>query len=48
MAVYCPVLKHKVVYLTCQECEDKVCKKNKSLSSSDNDKQQNIKIKTNR
>ena len=27
MSKYCPVLKQKVLYLTCLECEDKVCKK---------------------
>lgn len=26
MAVYCPVEKRKVIYLTCLECEDKECK----------------------
>lgn len=25
MAKYCPVVGHRVVYLTCLECEDKVC-----------------------
>ena len=29
MAIFCPVLKRKVVYLTCQECEDKLCRKEK-------------------
>lgn len=27
MSIYCPILKEKVVYLTCQECEEKECKK---------------------
>jgi hypothetical protein len=26
MAVYCPVRGEKVVYLVCQECEDKKCR----------------------
>ena len=26
MAKYCPVIKQKVLYLTCLECEDKPCK----------------------
>lgn len=26
MAKYCPVLKEKVVYLICEECEEKACK----------------------
>jgi hypothetical protein len=26
MAKYCPVLNQKVVYLTCLECEEKLCK----------------------
>lgn len=26
MAVYCPILNRKVVYLTCQECDDKKCR----------------------
>lgn len=25
MAKYCPILEEYVVYLTCQECEDKKC-----------------------
>lgn len=27
MSKYCPVIKQKVLYLTCLECEDKVCEK---------------------
>lgn len=27
MAVWCPITQEKVVYLYCQECNDKVCKK---------------------
>ena len=26
MSKYCPLLGRKVVYLECQECEEKVCK----------------------
>lgn len=26
MAKYCPILNQKVVYLTCLECEEKLCK----------------------
>ena len=26
MAVYCPVRGEKVVYLVCQECDDKKCR----------------------
>lgn len=29
MSKYCPILKRKVVYLECLECEDKICKKDK-------------------
>ena len=25
MAKFCPILNHSVVYLTCLECEDKLC-----------------------
>lgn len=27
MSKYCPVIKQKVLYLTCLECEDRVCEK---------------------
>ena len=27
MSKYCPVINQKVLYLTCLECEDKVCEK---------------------
>lgn len=27
MAKYCPVVGHRVVYLTCQECDDRVCER---------------------
>ena len=34
MAKYCPVIGGRVVYLTCQECDDKVCEKeNDSVST---------------
>lgn len=26
MAVYCPITKRKVIYLTCMDCETRVCK----------------------
>ena len=26
MAVYCPIVEHKVTYQFCQDCEDKKCK----------------------
>ena len=26
MAVYCPIKKRKVIYLTCMDCETRVCK----------------------
>ncbi len=29
MAKFCPLVKHNVTYLTCLECEEKVCKENK-------------------
>ena len=29
MAIYCPITKTKVVYLTCLECENKICKEDK-------------------
>jgi hypothetical protein len=25
MAIYCPLIKMPVVYLTCKECENRVC-----------------------
>lgn len=28
MAIYCPIIKEKVLYTECLECEEKVCKKN--------------------
>ena len=30
MAIYCPAVNEKVLYLTCLECEDKICKKDMS------------------
>lgn len=30
MAKYCPILEEYVVYLTCQECEEKSCKQKDS------------------
>ena len=35
MAKFCPVVGHRVVYLTCQECEDRVCEhvKTSTISS---------------
>lgn len=27
MSKFCPVIKHKVTYLDCQECDDKVCER---------------------
>lgn len=32
MAIYCPAVNEKVLYLTCLECEDKICKKDMSKS----------------
>lgn len=26
LAIYCPIEKRRVIYLTCLECEDKECK----------------------
>lgn len=34
MARFCPITGTKVVYLECQECEDKVCKKPSAISAS--------------
>lgn len=31
MSKFCPITGGKVVYLTCQECEDKVCEKQKVM-----------------
>ena len=31
MSKYCPVQKRKVVYLDCQECEDRVCEQEKHI-----------------
>lgn len=30
MSIYCPILEEKVTYLQCQDCEDKICKKQKN------------------
>lgn len=38
MSIYCPILKENVVYLQCQECEDKLCKKEKK--NNDNPKEE--------
>ena len=46
MAKYCPVIKSKVVYLTCQECEEKLCErqnKPKEAKDTTTDKQTNSK-----
>jgi len=32
MAKYCPIEKRKVIYLFCQECENKICLKNKKYT----------------
>lgn len=32
MAKFCPVVGHRVVYLTCQECDDRVCERPKTSS----------------
>ena len=29
MAKYCPEINDYVLYITCQECEEKICKKGK-------------------
>ena len=29
MAKFCPVVGHRVVYLTCQECDDRVCERSR-------------------
>lgn len=29
MAIYCPIIKEKVLYTECLECKEKVCKKQK-------------------
>lgn len=39
MAIYCPIIKKKTIYLDCLECEDKICK-NKQQNKSD--KKENI------
>lgn len=35
MAKYCPILQQEVLYLTCMECEDKICE-NINLSEHNN------------
>ena len=35
MAKYCPIVEKRVVYLTCQECEDKVCFKQNKQQAND-------------
>ena len=44
MAKYCPILKRKVVYLDCLECETKECEKQSDFLK-DSNKQINIKDK---
>jgi hypothetical protein len=33
MAKYCPITKKKVLYLTCLECEDKICEESSENSN---------------
>lgn len=30
MSVYCPIVKRKVPYIFCEDCDDKPCKKTKT------------------
>lgn len=50
MAKYCPIIKKKVLYLTCLECEDKPCKQvdinNNQEQKSFLDKNQKVNIIT--
>lgn len=38
MAKYCPILNEKVTYLYCQECDDKICEKEKEENKFNNEK----------
>ena len=42
MAVICPITEKPVLYLTCLECEDKVCKNNDVTLKNDTNKKENI------
>lgn len=47
MAKYCPIVEKRVVYLVCQECEDKMCfqkpmqQNNDAKTSNSNEKEKN-------
>lgn len=36
MSKYCPILKRKVIYLDCLECEDKLCENPQNQQESEN------------
>ena len=42
MSRYCPVLKRKVVYLDCLECEDKQCEKRQENTQDNKQDSQNL------
>ena len=46
MSKYCPIVKNKVPYIFCQDCEDKICKTNKSITEKP-EQQADIKKKNN-
>ena len=37
MSRYCPVLEHRVVYLDCLECEDRLCEKEYERKTGEDD-----------
>ena len=48
MAKYCPIVEKRVVYLVCQECEDKVCfKQNSQQKHNDAESNEQRKEETN-
>lgn len=42
MSKYCPILKRKVIYLDCLECEDKQCEKKQENNQDNKQHNQNL------
>ena len=40
MAKYCPIVKHNVTYIFCDDCENKICRKKNNIK---NQQKQNTK-----
>jgi len=41
MAKYCPIAKHNVTYIFCDDCENKICRKKDNIKN--NQQKQNVK-----